>query len=148
MRLSFSLQNKIDPRRIPMQQTLCALLIATTLAAQSSNPSDWVGVWQGELDGIPSVVLTVAQDNGSLEGTLVLNIITRDGARSHIIAHEPHTLMQPHTDGARLSFRLKRIDGSATPMDFNVELISHDHASIHCLDCGENAPTVEMTKQD
>ena len=132
-----------------MQQTLCALLIAaTTLAVQSSTPSEWVGVWQGELDGQPSVVLTLAQDNGVLEGTLVLNIISRDGGQPHIIAHEPHVLMQPHIDGARLTFRLKRIDNSTTPMEFNVELTSHDRAKIHCLNCGASAPVVEITKQN
>ena len=132
-----------------MQQTLCALLIAvTTMATQTSSPSNWVGVWHGELDGQPSVVLTLAQDNGALEGTLVLNIISRDSGQPHIVAHEPHTLVQPHIDGARLSFRLKRIDESTTPMNFNVELTSRDHASIHCLNCGDDAPTVEMTKQD
>jgi len=132
-----------------MHETLCALLIATTtVAIQSSNPSDWVGVWQGELDGQPSVVLTLARDNGALEGTLVLNIISRDGGQPHIIAHEPHTLMQLHLEGARLSFHLKRIDGSSRPMDFNVELTSHEHAKIHCLNCGDKAPNVEITKQD
>ena len=60
-----------------MHETICALLIAaTTLAAQSTNPSDWIGVWQGELDSLPSVTLTLAEDTGTLEGTLVLNIIT------------------------------------------------------------------------
>lgn len=132
-----------------MQETLCALLIAaTTIAAQSSSSSNWVGVWQGELDGQPSVVLTLAQDNGALEGTLVLNIISRDDGHAHIIAHEPHTLIQPRVDRARLSFRLKRIDGSAAPIDFTAELTAHDHAKIHCLNCGDDAPTVEMIKQD
>jgi hypothetical protein len=132
-----------------MHETLCALIIAaTTMAAQSSSPSDWIGAWQGELDGQPSVVLTLAQDDGTLEGTLVLNIINRDGGQPHIIAHEPHTLMQPHVDGARFSFQLKRIDGSAPPMNFSVELTSHDRAKIHCLNCGDDAPTAAMTRQD
>ena len=53
-----------------MQETFCSLLIAATaLAAQSSSPSDWIGVWQGELDGQPSVTLTLAKDSGTLEGT-------------------------------------------------------------------------------
>jgi hypothetical protein len=126
-----------------MQQTFCALLIATTLAAQSTSPSDWVGVWQGELDEIPSVVLTVAQDNGSLEGTLVLNIITRDGTRPHIVAHEPHTLMQPEVHGARLSFRLKRIDGSSAPMNFSVELTSADRARFIATTAAQMFPSLK-----
>jgi hypothetical protein len=132
-----------------MQETLCALLMAaTTVAIQSSNPSDWVGVWQGELDGQPGVVLTLAEDNGVLEGTLVLNIIKRDGGQPHVIAREPHTLIQPHLDGARLSFHLKRIDGSTTPMDFSAELLARDRAKIQCLNCGDDAPNVEISKQD
>ena len=126
-----------------MQQTFCALLIATTLAAQSTSPSDWAGVWQGELDGQPSVVLTLAQDNGSLEGTLVLNIITRDGARPHIIAHEPHTLIQPEVHGARLSFRLKRIDGSSAPMNFSVELTSADRARFIATTAAQMFPSLK-----
>ena len=118
------------------------------MALVSSTPSDWVGVWQGELDGQPGVVLTLAQDNGTLDGTLVLNIITRDGGQPHILAHEPHTLMQPHLDGSRLSFRVKRIGASPVPAEFTVELTSHGHAKIHCLNCGDDSPTVEMTKQD
>jgi len=131
-----------------MQETLCAFLIVTTaLATQSNSSSDWTGVWQGELNGQPSVVLTLAQDNGTLEGTLVLNIISRDGGQPRIIAHEPHTLMQPRVEGVRLAFQLKRIDTSSNPMNFNVELTSPDHAKIHCLNCGD-APVVEITRID
>ena len=132
-----------------MLETVFALLIATTtLTIHSISPSEWVGVWQGELDGQPAVVLTLAQDNGALEGTLVLNIITRDGGQPHIMAREPHTLIQPHLDGARRSFQVRRPDGSAEPADFSVEFTSHKHAKIHCLNCGGDAPFVEMAKQD
>lgn len=133
-----------------MHDTLCAFFLSTALlaATQPNASSDWIGVWQGELDGQPSVTLTLAQDNGALEGTLVLNIINRDGAGPHIVAHEPHTLMQPHIDGVTLSFQLKRIDGTSNPMLFHVEMTSHESANIHCLNCGDDAPTVKMTKQD
>ena len=97
-----------------MQETLCALLIAaTTLAVQSSSPSDWIGVWQGELDGQPSVTLTLAEDSGTLEGTLVLNIINRDNGSPRIVAHEAHVLLQTRTQGNSLTFQVKRIDRSA-----------------------------------
>ena len=90
-----------------MQETLCALLIAATaLAHQSSSTSDWIGVWQGELDGQPSVTLTLAEDTGMLEGTLVLNIISRDNGQPQIIAREPHVLMRPHVDCVKLSFEV------------------------------------------
>jgi hypothetical protein len=60
-----------------------------------------------ELDGQPSVVLTLAQDTDILEGTLVLNIVSRAGGEPRIIAHEPHVLMHVRTEGDILSFQLK-----------------------------------------
>ena len=132
-----------------MHDTLCALFMSTALlaATQSNNPSDWVGVWEGELDGQPSVTLTLAQDNGALEGTLVLNIIARDGGQARIVAHEPHTLMEPHVEGLTLSFQLRRIDETSGPMRFHVQMTSREKATIHCLNCGD-APVVEISKQD
>ena len=132
-----------------MQETFCSLLIAATaLAAQSSRPSDWIGVWQGELDGQPSVTLTLAKDSGTLEGTLVLNIINRDSRSPRIVAHEAHVLLQMRSQGDSITFQVKRIDRSAEPMEFTVERTAADAAKIHCLNCGDDAPTVEMTKLD
>jgi hypothetical protein len=47
-----------------------------------------------------------------------------------------------------LTFQLTRIDGSSDPMIFLVEQTSNHGAKIHCLNCGEKAPTVEMTRLD
>lgn len=117
--------------------------------AQSNAPSSWVGVWQGELDGQPIVILTLAEDNGGLEGTLVLNGISRDGGEPHIVVREVHALMQPHIDEKTLSFELKQVRESTSIKDFKVEFSDRDQrAKIHCLNCGENAPMVEITKQD
>lgn len=127
---------------------LCVLIaMSCTVTAQAINDAGWVGVWQGELDGQPSVILTLAEDNGTLEGTLVLNIINRDGGRAHVVAHEPHVLMHPLANRGSLSFHLKRIDGSDL-MDFTVTLADSRSATIHCANCGGDAPTVAMTKQD
>jgi hypothetical protein len=132
-----------------MQENLCALLIAaTTLAVQSSSPSNWVGVWQGELEGLPSVILTLATDDGSLQGTLVLNGISGEGGTPHISVRETHVLLHPKLSGMALSFEVKGLRGSSRIMDFTVEQTSSSRAAIHCLNCGDNAPVVEITKAD
>jgi hypothetical protein len=117
-----------------MQETLCALLVAaTTVAIQSSSPSDWIGVWQGELDGQPSIVLTLAMDEGTLQGTLVLNGINNNGGSPHIAVHEAHVLLHPSLHGSSLSFAVKRQRGSGTTMDFSAKQTSNHSAKIHCL---------------
>jgi hypothetical protein len=136
--------------RIRMWGIVCFVMIALcSAAAQLDTSAGWVGVWQGELDSQPSVILTLAEDMGTLEGTLVLNIINRDdGGQAHVVAHEPHVLVHPRLDGPTLSFQLKRPDPSSPMMDFTVTLKNGGSAMIHCLNCGKDAPTVEMTKED
>jgi hypothetical protein len=131
-----------------MHETLCALLMTAALAAQSSNPSDWIGVWQGELDGQPSVILTLAADGGSIAGTLVLNGISRDDGTPHIALREAHVLLHPAISGTTLSFEVRGIRGSGKMMSFTVEETSSERAKFHCLNCGNDAPVVEITKQD
>lgn len=134
---------------IRMGGVVCVgMIMMCCAAAQSNSDSGWVGVWQGELDGQPSVILTLAEDTGALEGTLVLNIIKREGGQAHIVAHEPHVLVHPMIDGSRLSFQLKRLNPSSPMMDFTVTLTAQRSARIHCLTCGNDAPEVEMTKED
>jgi hypothetical protein len=137
-------------RRIRMHETLCALLISTACVAavQSSASADWIGVWQGELDGQPSVILTLAADGGMLEGTLVLNGISRDGGAPRVAVREAHVLLHPQVNGTTLSFEVKHLRGSATSADFTVEMSSSGNAKIHCLNCGDNAPVIEIAKQD
>ncbi len=50
--------------------------------------------------------------------------------------------------GVWLSFQLKRLDASSPLMDFTVTLTAPGSARIHCLNCGDDAPVVEMTRED
>jgi hypothetical protein len=134
---------------IRMGGVVCVgMTILCCASAQSNSDTGWVGVWQGELDGQPSVILTLAEDTGTLEGTLVLNIISRKGGEPHIVAREPHVVVGPRTDGNRLTFQLKRLDASRPMMDFTATLTAQRSARIHCLNCGDDAPVVDMTKED
>lgn len=135
--------------RIRMGGVVCAGLLAAGLAAaQSDQDAAWAGVWQAELDGQPSAVLTLAEDNGALEGTLVLNGISREGGQPHIAVRQTHVLMHPRLEGRTFSFQVKRQDASNPIMNFTVELTAQGKAMLHCLNCGEDAPVVEMTKED
>jgi hypothetical protein len=58
-------------------------------------------------------------------------------------------LLHPKLSGMTLSFEVKGHRGdSSTTMDFTVEQTSSRSATIHCLNCGKNAPAVEITKAD
>src|ERR1700734_3701683 len=99
-----------------------APLLATVAFAQSGGDATWIGVWQGTLDGQPSVTLTLAEDSGDLGGTIFLNVIPREGGKTHVVRTEPHTLVHPRLDANKLSFDLNRPDKSGDPMNFTVAL--------------------------
>lgn len=127
----------------------CILLVsASAVSAQSKDPMAWAGVWQGQLDGQPSVTLTLAEDTGELGGTVVLNIINRDGGQPHVVAREAHVLVRPRLEADKLSFELMRLNKSEAPMNFTVVFMSEGRAQIHCLNCGENAPIVDLVKEN
>ena len=132
-------------RRILAAAFLTSALVCG-LAAEPTGPAEWTGVWQGELDGQPSVTLTLANDTGQLGGTLVLNIIEREDGGARIRAREPHVLVHPQLDGNTLSFGVRKIDGSSDLLNFTVALTPDGKARIHCTNCGADAPTVDMSR--
>jgi hypothetical protein len=125
--------------------TLSAGLAAGAALAQSEHNVEWLGVWHAELDGQPSVTLTLADDMGSLGGTVVLNLIEKEpGGSAHVVQTDVHVLMNPHAEKNRLSFACKKPSGEL--IHFVVERRVDGVVTIHCMDCGAGAPTVQQTR--
>jgi hypothetical protein len=127
----------------------CVLLMtAGVFAAESNGNAAWVGVWRGELDGQPSVTLTLAEDTGELGGTVVLGMFGNDNGIVRVIASVPHVLLHPRLEGNTLAFQVKRNTASNELLNFAVTLGSSGKAHIHCLNCGPDtdAPVVELVK--
>ena len=124
-----------------------ALAGAAALLAESTGTAQWDGVWQGELDGVPSVTLTVAHDTGQLSGTLVLNLIKKEnGGPARIAAVESHALVSPRVEANTLDFAVRK-HGSGDLIKFTVSMAADGTARIHCTSCGDSAPVVEIAKQ-
>jgi hypothetical protein len=121
-----------------------ASLLTCAAAAESPFNAQWDGVWQGQLDGQPSVTLTLAEDTGELGGTLVLNVVEKENGQARVAATEPHVLVHPRIEGNLLSFGVKKPDGDL--INFTVVLTPEGKARIHCTNCGAEAPVVDMTR--
>ncbi len=123
----------------------CMATLVACAYAQGSGSASWVGVWQGELDGQPGVTLTLAKDTGNLGGTVVLNMVSREGGTPHVIVIEPHLLMHPHVEGNTLSFQVIRTKDSQE-MRMEVKFNDSEKAQIRCLNCGPDSPTTELVR--
>jgi hypothetical protein len=122
-----------------------ALLIACAGHAQSTNHTSWLGVWQGELEGQPAVTLTLAEDNGELGGTVVLNMVSREGGTPHVIGSTVHMVTHPSIEGNTLSFDVKR-PSDAKLLKMAVVLEANGKMEIECVSCGDDHATTELMK--
>ena len=122
------------------------MLALSALSAQSVVKSDWIGVWTAELDGQPGTTLTLGDDTGQLGGTLVMNMVSRQGGQPHVIETDTHVLVDPHLIGDTLTFSVKKFHGSAQTAQFTVTLTGDGKAKMRCITCGADAPVVELMK--
>jgi len=123
---------------------IIALALGISANAESPATVPWGGVWQGQLDGQPGVILTLAEDTGTLGGTVVFNMVSREGGQAHVIGSDAHILLDPQVNGDTLNFKVKRTkDGRE--LDVAVKRASTGSATIQILRCNE-CPVAELTK--
>ncbi|HLY40163.1 MAG TPA: hypothetical protein VKR52_03075 [Terracidiphilus sp.] len=127
-----------------MRSAVFALACAMAAGNVASHDAPWIGVWRAFLDGQPSATLTLANDAGTIGGTLVLDIVVNHDGKTRVTADEVHVLVGARMDGNTLRFGVRRRDGKA--MTFTVVLGDDGNVKLHCVSCG-NAPVVEMTKE-
>jgi hypothetical protein len=124
-----------------------AMMFATQAGAASPSGGKWTGVWEAKLDGLPAVELTLADDAGNLEGTIVFHIILKkDGGTPHVGSTEPHTMIRPHMDGDTLMFQVVRGNGSNEVLDMSVKMTADDKMDFRCSNCGSTGSQAELEK--
>jgi hypothetical protein len=126
----------------------CAVFALTAIAgAASPGTEKWVGVWQGKLGGVPAVELTIGDDAGEMDGTIVFHRIIKDQAgAAHADDTEPHALIRPHMDGDRLLFQVKRGNGSDEILNMAVELTSPHTVKFACSNCSATGTSADLEK--
>jgi hypothetical protein len=124
--------------------TLPSLAHAGT--AQSGPNSQWIGLWQAQLEGQPSVILTLGDDTGQLGGAVVFNVISREGGQPHILGHDAHVIMNPRIDGDTMHFQVIR-RGDNRQLDMTFRLTANGAAKFQCQNCGDDAPVADMVRE-
>ena len=123
-----------------MKRTLCVLAASSFLfqcafAAQAGNERQWIGVWEGRLDNQPGVTVTLGNDAGDLEGTIVFNVVARDGGEARVVGHDAHVLTHVNLDDNTLAFHVIQL-GDSRELHLAMKLTGDDKAVLECADCG------------
>jgi hypothetical protein len=106
----------------------------------------WTGVWQGNLDGVPAVILTLANDAGEANGTIVFHAIKNENGHAYSFSTEPHTLIHPRVEGNTLSFQVVRGNGSTEVLNMSVELSNDGNIQFTCTNCGPQGTKAELDR--
>jgi hypothetical protein len=132
---------------------IAAMITATANAQTAAQSIDkpfihpkWTGVWQGTLEGVPSVTLTLADDAGEANGTIVFHAIKNDNGHAYSFSTEPHTLIHPRIDGNTISFQVKRGNGSSEILNMSVELSEDGNVAFSCSNCGSEGSKADLQR--
>ena len=132
---------------------ITAMLTAAANAQTAAQSIDkpfvhpvWTGVWQGNLDGVPAVILTLANDAGEANGTIVFHAIKNENGHAYSFSTEPHTLIHPRVEGNTLSFQVVRGNGSTEVLNMSVELSNDGNIQFTCTNCGPQGTKAELDR--
>jgi hypothetical protein len=90
---------------------LSAMAMSSSLPAQTDGYEQWVGVWEGQLEGQPGV-----------------------------IRHDAHVLTHVDLNGATLAFHVVRL-GDGRELHLEMRLGNDGKAVLECADCGGPSAT-------
>jgi len=125
-----------------------ALFTAALAHAWSPHPGNnnpRIGMWHGQLDGQPGVIVTFGTDSGEMAGSVVFNLAWRQGGRPHGIGSDALVLLHSQLDGITLKFRAIR-KSDARQMHISLRLTTEGKAQLQCADCSDGNPVQEVVK--
>jgi hypothetical protein len=122
-----------------------AFVCASSCVALGQAPAQpsWIGVWNGTLDGIPGVTLTLADDHGQLGGTVVFNVVLKQ-PEPHIGGSDAVMVSHPQLEGDTLQFQVVR-SHDHKQLQIVVKKLDDQHLELQCPNCG-GGPTATLVK--
>lgn len=118
----------------------CLMMIAT-VAAPAASP--FAGTWEGKVNDLPGVALTVKHEQGKVNGTITFYLQMRQDEQSkwEVKGGNPTPLLTPELNGKTLTFEVahRKSHGSSEwgpNVPFRVEFVNADEARLHKLDEG------------
>jgi hypothetical protein len=123
-------------------------IAAAGLTAAAESPV--AGTWQGKMEEVPAVVLTVKDDQGKLSGSITFYKIVDDGSGPRAEGKNTAALIHPVLDGKTLSFQVKNPQDEVTK--FKMELTAENEANLRggrMIRNGEasEAPPLKMIRE-
>lgn len=117
--------------------------------AAAESPLD--GTWQGKMDGVPAVAVTVKDNGGKLSGTVTFYRIVNDGSGPRAEGKNTSDLVNPKLEGKTLSFQVRNPNNELS--SFQMELTAENEAILkggkvkRREEEATDAPPLKMTRE-
>jgi hypothetical protein len=123
------------------------ILIAALAGGPLAAESPLAGTWQGKLDGVPAVTLTVKEEGRGWSGTIVFYKIVDEGSGPQVAGKDTSVLVDPKLEGKSLSFQVKHPNDAL--IGFRFELTGNGEGELKGKTTqtgGGGPPPIKMTK--
>ena len=88
-----------------MKKLVFVCLMAGALLAAVQKPAAIEGKWEGEMKGLKTVTLTVHENKGRMEGSVIFYVTRNDdGQGLQIVGQDERKMLETHWDGKTLRF--------------------------------------------
>jgi hypothetical protein len=126
--------------KLRMMQTICALiLLAGFSQGQTVENKPLVGIWRGQMDNMPEVVLTITDEGGKLSGAVLFFLHVRATVNdpwTSKAADAAEPIINPVFDGKTLRFMVSHKHAhpprtlNDPPSQFHLTLMGPDKAGL------------------
>ena len=123
------------------------VLIAALAGGSTAAESPLAGTWEGKMDGVPAVTLTLKEAGGALSGTIVFYKIVDDGSGPKVAGKDTAVLVNPKQEGKVLSFQVKGPNDAL--IDFQMEFTANGEGDLKgkaTRTGGGEPPRMKMTR--
>jgi hypothetical protein len=105
------------------------------------------GKWEGQMHDLKAVAITVSEDRGRMEGSVVFYVIRDDDSQGpRVVGQDERKILDPHWDGRALQFAVGApdFDPGAPGVRFTITVTGDKKAELKRW--GEDQMTLAMTR--
>ena len=137
----------------PMSIVLCVAVLAVAQNSKTGSVNfSFAGTWEGRMNGLPGIDLTVTDDGGKIGGTITFYLQKRtENGPWHVTDKFATALPAPRMEGKTMTFEILhfRSHGSSElgpNVKFRLELTGENELLMHKLD-DPSTPTMKLTRR-
>ena len=87
-----------------MKKVLYVCLTVGALFAAVQKPAAIEGKWEGEMNGLKAVTITVHESKGQMEGSVIFYVTRDDGQGMRVVGQDERKMLETQWDGKTLRF--------------------------------------------